>query len=59
MEKISWTDSVKNEEVLKGVKEKRNILHTIKRKKVNWIRHSLRRNCLIPFVIEEKIEDRR
>jgi hypothetical protein len=33
MEKISWTDRVRNEEVLHRVKEKRNILHTIKRKK--------------------------
>jgi hypothetical protein len=25
MEKVSWTDSVRNEEVLHGVKEERNI----------------------------------
>jgi hypothetical protein len=35
MEKISWTDHVRNEEVLKGLLEDRNILHTIKRKKAN------------------------
>ena len=29
MEKISWTDLVKNEEVLHRVKEERKILHTI------------------------------
>jgi hypothetical protein len=29
MEKISWTDHVRNEEVLLGVKEQRNILHEI------------------------------
>jgi hypothetical protein len=27
MEKISWTDHVRNEEILLGVKEQRNILH--------------------------------
>jgi hypothetical protein len=27
--KISWTDHVRNEEVLLGVKEQRNILHEI------------------------------
>jgi len=27
MEKISWTDNVRNEEVLLRVKEQRNILH--------------------------------
>jgi hypothetical protein len=31
-EKISWTDRVKNEEVLHTVKEKRNILLKIKKK---------------------------
>jgi hypothetical protein len=31
MEKISWTDRVRNEEVLHRVKEERNIVHTIKR----------------------------
>ena len=34
MEKIGWTDRVKNKEVLQRVEEDRNILHTIKRKKV-------------------------
>jgi hypothetical protein len=31
MEKISWTDRVRHEEVLRRVKEERNIVHTIKR----------------------------
>jgi hypothetical protein len=30
MDKISWTTCVKNEELLHGVKEKRNIKHTEK-----------------------------
>jgi hypothetical protein len=58
MEKISWTDRVRNEEVLHIVKEERNILHTIKRRKANWIRHILRRNCLLKHVIEGKLEGR-
>ena len=33
MEKISWTDRVKNEEILHRVKEERNILHTVKQRK--------------------------
>ena len=32
MGKISWTDRVRNEEVLLRVKEERNILHTVKNK---------------------------
>ena len=35
MEKVSWTYHVRNEEVLQTVKEERNILQTIKRKKAN------------------------
>jgi hypothetical protein len=57
MEKISWPDRVRNEEVLHRVKEERNILHTIKRRKTNWIGHILRRNCLLKHVIEGKLEE--
>jgi hypothetical protein len=32
MEKIRWTDRVKNQEILHGVKEERNIVHTMKRR---------------------------
>jgi len=57
MEKISWTDHVRNEEVLLGVKEQRNILvHEIRKRKANWIGHILRRNCLLQRVIEGKIK---
>jgi hypothetical protein len=58
MEKISWTDRVRNEEVLHRLKEERNILHTIKRRKANWIGHILRRNCLPKHVIEGKLDGR-
>ena len=47
MEKISWTDHVRNEEVLFRVNEQRNILHEIRKRKANWIGHILRRNCLL------------
>jgi hypothetical protein len=55
MEKISWTDHVRNEEILLTVKEQRNILHEISKWKANWIGHILRRNCLLRQVIEGKI----
>jgi hypothetical protein len=45
-EKISWTDHVRNEEVLQTVKGQRNILHEISKRKANWDGHILRRNCL-------------
>jgi hypothetical protein len=56
MEKVSWTDHVRNEEVLLRVKEQRNILHEISKRKVNGISHILRRNCLLQRVIEGKIK---
>jgi hypothetical protein len=55
---ISWTDRVRNKEVLRRVKEERNILHTIKRRKTKWIGHILRSNCLLKHVIEGKLEGR-
>jgi hypothetical protein len=35
MEKISWTDHVKNKEILLRVKEQRNTLHEISKRKAN------------------------
>jgi hypothetical protein len=47
---------LKNVEVLLSVKEQRNILHEIRKRKANWIDHILRRNCLLKRVIEGKIQ---
>jgi hypothetical protein len=55
MEKISWTDHVRNEDVLLRVKEQRN---EIRKRKANWIGHILRRNCLLQRVTEGKIQGR-
>ena len=55
MEKISWTDHVRNEEVLLRVNEQRNILHEMSKRKADWIGHILRRNCLLNQVIAGKI----
>jgi hypothetical protein len=56
MEKISWTDHVRNKEVLLRGKEQRNILHEICKRKANWIGHIVCRNCLLQRVIEGKIK---
>jgi hypothetical protein len=56
MEKISRTDHVRNEDVLLRVKEQRNILHEVRKRKANWIGHILRRNCLLQRVIEGRIQ---
>jgi hypothetical protein len=54
MEKISWTDRVRNEEVLDSVKDEKHILH-MKRRTGNWIGDMLR-NCVLKHVIEGKME---
>jgi hypothetical protein len=56
METISWTERVRNEEVLLRVKEQRNILHEISKRKANWIGDILRRDCLLRQVIEGQIK---
>jgi hypothetical protein len=56
MEKISWTDHVRNEEVLLRVMEQRNILHEIHKRRANSIGHILRKNCFLQRVIEGKMK---
>ena len=56
MKKNSCTDRERNY-VLRRVTEERNILHTIKRRKVNWIGQILRRNWLRKHVVERKVEE--
>jgi hypothetical protein len=41
--------------ILHRVNEERNILHTIRRRKANWIEHTLHRNCLLNRIIEGKV----
>ena len=47
---------MRNEAVLHRVKEERNIIQTVKRRKADWIGHILCRNCLLNHVIEGKIK---
>ena len=44
------------QELLLRVNEQRNIIHEIIKRKVNWIGHILRRNCILKEVIEGKIK---
>ena len=54
MEKISWTDHVKDE-ILHRIKDERSILNKIKQRKANWIGYVLHRNCLLKHIIVGKI----
>ena len=55
MEKISWTDRVRNEKVLLRVSEQRNVIHAIRKRKANWIGRIWRRKCLLKHTAEEII----
>jgi hypothetical protein len=50
MEKLSWTNRVKNEAALHRLKEERNILKTIQSRKAKWIDQNLPRNFLVKHV---------
>jgi hypothetical protein len=47
---------MRNEDVLLRIKDQRNILHEIHKRKANWIGHILCRNCLLQRVIEGKMK---
>jgi hypothetical protein len=57
MEKISWTDHVRKDELLHIVKE-RNIKHKIKKRHVNWTEHIFCKICLLKQAVEGKTEGR-
>ena len=59
MEKISWAERITNDEVLRLVGERRQMVDTIVRRKKNWIGHSLRHECLLREVIEGKMVGKR
>ena len=50
MERVKWTDKIKNAVVLERVG--RIMLELIRKRKRNWLRHWLRRNCLLKEVLE-------
>jgi hypothetical protein len=52
MEKISWTDRGNNE--LLGLQTQ--VTFYLKYKTANWIGHIKRRNCLLKYVAEGKIQ---
>jgi hypothetical protein len=47
MMKIKWTERITNEEVLRRVGEKRNIINTLRRRNGKYIGHILRHSSLL------------
>lgn len=56
LERVKWTEKMKNEDVLKKVKEKRRLLREIKKRKANWIGHRIREKGLFADVLEGLVE---
>jgi len=57
LEEIKLTNGVKIGEVLHRIKEKWNILRTVKRRKAKWIGYTLRCNCFLKYIFEGKLEE--
>ena len=53
MERVKWTDKVKNAVVVERVGEGRIILKLIRKRKGNWLGHWLRRNCLLKDALRQ------
>jgi len=53
MQKISWTDRARNQ-VLRVVKQERNILPRFYRRKANWIFYTLLRNVDLNMLLKER-----
>ena len=54
--RISWTETLTNEEVLRRVGEPRTIVETIFRRNKNWIGHIMRGDGLMKEVMKGKME---
>ncbi|KAJ4430677.1 hypothetical protein ANN_19268 [Periplaneta americana] len=56
MERVKWTDIIRNEAVLKRVGKERMMLKLTRKRKRNWLGHWLRRNCLFKDALEGNSE---
>ena len=59
MERIKWTNKIKNAVVLERVEEGRIILELIKKRKINWLGHWIRRNCLLKDALEGMVNGKK
>ena len=59
MEKISWTEHITNEEVLKRVDESRSLLQVIRERQHKWIGHILRGDSMLTMILEGRLKGRK
>lgn len=58
LDNVCWKNKVSNE-VLKKIKDERNILNTIVNMKRNHLGHCMRRGCLLVDAVEELVNGKR
>ena len=59
MERVKWTDKIKNAVVLERVGEGRIMLELIRKRNRNWLGHWLRRNCLLKDALKGMVNGKK
>ena len=60
MERVKWTDKIKNAVVLERVGEGGIMLELIRKRKINWLGHWLRRTyCLLKDAVEGMVNGKK
>ena len=59
MERVKWTDKIKNSVLLERVGEGRIMLELIRKRKRNWLGLWLRRNCLLKDALEGMVNGKK
>ena len=59
VERVKWTDKIRNVVVVERVGEGRTMLELIKKSKANWLGHWPRRNCLLKDALQGMVNGKR
>ena len=59
MERVKWTDKIKNAIMLERVGEGKTMLELIRKRKGNWLDHWLRKNCLLKDALEVMVNGKK
>src|SRR3989442_7422763 len=59
LEKISWSDKIRNDEVFARVMEERCLITTIRQRQKNWIGHVMREEWLLRDVLEDNVKGKK
>ena len=59
MERLKWTNKIKNSVVLERVGDGRIMPELIKKRKSNWLGHWLSRNCLLKDALDGMVNEKK